>query len=186
VRISKDWKILSRFFQSLEKCGSMKTAPRYWLMKTEPEVFSIDDLQRDGVTAWTGVRNYQARNFMKAMAVGDRVLVYHSSCAVPGVAGLAEVSRAAFPDASQFDRAGAYFDPRATREKPVWACVEVRFARKFKGVVALDVLRQAPALKGMLVLKRGMRLSVQPVDRAHFDQVLALAGSRRTAAEFRT
>ena len=102
----------------------MKTKPQHWLMKSEPETYSIDDLRRDGTTAWNGVRNYQARNFMKAMNVGDRVLFYHSSTELTGVAGIAEVCAAAHPDASQFDKKGEYFEPRATKEKPVTAAAQ--------------------------------------------------------------
>lgn len=147
-----------------------------WLMKSEPETYSIDDLERDGVTAWNGVRNYQARNFMRAMRVGDRVLFYHSSTELPGVAGVAEVCAAAHPDVSQFDRKGEYFEPRATKEKPVWECVDVRFVAKFRRIVALAALRDRPELKSMTLLQKGSRLSVQPVTATHFDAVRKMGG----------
>ena len=152
----------------------MKAAPQYWLMKSEPDEFSIDDLAKQGVASWTGVRNYQARNFMKAMRVGDQVLFYHSSVEPPGVAGIAEVAALAHPDATQFDRKGDYFEPRATKDKPVWECVDVRHVRTFRRFVSLETLRASPALRGMLLLKPGQRLSVQPVAPAHFAVVLAL------------
>ncbi len=137
---------------------------RYWLMKSEPSEYSIDDLARDGSVAWFGVRNYQARNFMRdQMQVGDGVLFYHSTCAEPGIAGLAEVSAAAYPDATQFDAAGKYFDPKATPEHPRWFNVEVKFVRKTR-LIPLAELRDAPALATMRILAKGNRLSITPVD----------------------
>lgn len=149
----------------------------YWLMKTEPEEFGIDDLaKRPGKTEpWTGVRNYQARNFMQAMRKGDQVFFYHSSCAVPGIAGIAEVSREAFPDPTQFNPESDYYDPRSTLEHPRWFCVEVKFKRKFGQVLSLTRIKShAHRLKGLALLQRGSRLSVTPVDKAHWDCILGL------------
>jgi predicted RNA-binding protein with PUA-like domain len=149
---------------------------RHWLMKSEPDAFSIDDLKRLKRDAWTGVRNYQARNFMKAMAPGDAALFYHSSVVPPGVAGLTKVASKAHPDATQFDPKSPYFEPKATKAKPIWECVDVAFVRKFTRLVTLDELRRIPALKDMALLRRGSRLSVQPVTAKEFDAILKLAG----------
>ncbi len=147
----------------------------YWLMKTEPDAFSIDDLARVGTEPWSGVRNYQARNFMRdGMAVGDGVLFYHSSCAEPGVVGIAEVASTAYPDPTQFDRKSPYFDPKATRAEPRWMLVDVRFVRKLKRTITLAELREAPRLEGLGLLQRGSRLSVMPVTRGQWSAILAL------------
>lgn len=141
----------------------MSKRKHYWLMKSEPEDFSIDDLERVGTEPWTGVRNYQARNFMRdAMQVGDGVLFYHSSCAEPGIAGLAEVASAPYPDDTQFDPDSTYFDAKATRENPRWMLVDVCVLKKTR-LIALAELRSHPLLEQMLVLKRGNRLSITPV-----------------------
>ncbi len=137
---------------------------RYWLMKSEPSEFSIDDLAREKTVAWFGVRNYQARNFMRdQMRVGDGVLFYHSSCAEPGIAGLAEVSKQAFPDETQFDAAGKYFDAKATRDAPRWFNVEVKFVRKTR-LLSIAEMRSLQPLAHMRVLAPGNRLSITPVD----------------------
>jgi predicted RNA-binding protein with PUA-like domain len=149
-------------------------APRCWLMKSEPDAFSIDDLARKKVAGWDGVRNYQARNFMKEMSVGDKVLFYHSSIAPPGVAGLAEVAKTAYPDPSQFDRKSGHYEPRASPAKPVWFQVDVRFVRKFPRLLALDELRGVPALSAMPLFQRS-RLSVQPATDAQYATIVALA-----------
>ncbi len=144
-------------------------------MKSEPEAFSILDLKRDGKTAWTGVRNYQARNYMRdMMRVGDKVLFYHSSVEPPGVAGIAVVASAAYPDPSALDKRSEFFDPKSTKDNPIWMVVDVAFDRVFKRFVTLDALRADPELVGLLVLKRGMRLSIQPVEKAHFDRIVRL------------
>lgn len=138
---------------------------RYWLMKSEPDVFSVDDLaaRSNRTEPWTGVRNYQARNYMRdAMRPGDLAFFYHSSCPQPGIAGIVEIASAAYPDASQFERAGEYYDPAATREKPRWFNVDVRLVRKTR-LVSLQELRSRRELASMLVLKRGNRLSITPV-----------------------
>jgi predicted RNA-binding protein with PUA-like domain len=149
----------------------------YWLMKSEPDVYSIEQLEKDQTTWWEGVRNYQARNFMtKQMTVGDLVLFYHSNAEPSGVAGLAEVSHLAQPDKTQFDKKSEYYDKKATIEKPQWFCVQVKYVKKFKQVVSLADLREVKSLADMLVLKKGSRLSVQPVDKKHFDVVKKLGG----------
>jgi predicted RNA-binding protein with PUA-like domain len=144
----------------------------YWLMKSEPEECSIDDLVRLGRVPWTGVRNYQARNFMRDdMRVGDGVLFYHSSCPEPGVAGLAEVASAAYPDATQFDPKSKYFDPKATRDTPRWLHVDVKLVRKTR-LLPLAEMRRMPALEGMRLLQRGNRLSITPVSAAEWRAVV--------------
>ena len=149
----------------------------YWLMKSEPDVYSIDTLQKDKTTWWEGVRNYQARNFMmNEMKVGDEVLFYHSNAEPPGVAGLAVVTKAAEPDKAQFDKKSEYFEKAATLEKPRWFCVQVGFKAKFKSLVSLEALRSEKTLQDMLVLKKGQRLSVQPVTKTEFEKVKKMGG----------
>ena len=145
---------------------------RYWLMKSEPDEASILDLQRAGTLPWTGVRNYQARNFMRDdMQLGDGVLFYHSSCPEPGIAGLAEVCSAAYPDATQFDPASPYFDPKSKPDAPRWLHVDVRW-RETTRLLGLKAMREAPELAGMQVLQRGSRLSITPVTPAEWQAVL--------------
>jgi predicted RNA-binding protein with PUA-like domain len=147
----------------------------YWLMKSEPDAFSIDDLARAGTEPWTGVRNYQARNFMRdGMQPGDGVLFYHSSCAEPGVVGVAEVASAAYPDPTQFERKSAYFDAASSRENPRWMLVDVRFKRKLKRTITLTELKEQPRLDGFALIQRGTRLSVLPVTKTQWDCILAL------------
>ena len=137
---------------------------KYWLMKTEPDAFSIDDLARVGREPWSGVRNYQARNFMRAMKVGDGVLFYHSNTKVPGIVGVAEVVSDAYPDPTQFEKKSDYYDPKSTREEPRWSLVDVGFKRKFTRIVSLEELRaNAERLDDFELLRRGSRLSVLPV-----------------------
>jgi predicted RNA-binding protein with PUA-like domain len=146
----------------------------YWLMKSEPEEVSIDDLVRDKRVPWFGVRNYQARNFMRDdMRVGDGVLFYHSSCPEPGVAGLAEVACAAYPDATQFDPKSKYFDAKSTPEAPRWMNVDVKLVKKTK-LLPLAAMREAESLATMRLLQRGNRLSITPVTAAEWKAVLAL------------
>jgi len=148
---------------------------KYWLMKSEPGTYSIEDLERQGVTPWEGVRNYQARNFMRDdMRVGDLVLFYHSNAKPPGAAGVGRVCREAHPDHFAQDRSSAYYDPKATEENPIWMMVDVEFVERFPSVVALADLKSDAKLEGMMLLKKGVRLSVQPVSREHFDRVCAL------------
>lgn len=135
-----------------------------WLVKTEPETYSIDDLARDGRTRWEGVRNYQARNTMRdLMKMGDPVLIYHSSADPPGIVGLARVSAPAKADATARDRKSPYFDPKATASNPIWVAVELAFVRRFDRMVPLEELRAMKELSSMALLQRGQRLSVQPV-----------------------
>jgi predicted RNA-binding protein with PUA-like domain len=147
----------------------------YWLMKSEPDAFSIDDLARVKTEPWTGVRNYQARNFMRdGMKPGDGVLFYHSSCAEPGVVGIAEVASDAYPDPTQFERKSDYYDEKSTREQPRWMLVDVAFKRKLKRTIALTELKEQPRLDGFALLQRGNRLSVLPVTKVQWDCILAL------------
>ena len=149
---------------------------RYWLMKSEPDVYSIDALARDGSTFWEGVRNYQARNFMRDdMKIGDLVLFYHSNAEPPGVAGVATIHREAYPDDTAWDPTHHYFDETCPPGDARWLRVDVAFAEKFTAIVPLGALKENPALEGMLVTKRGQRLSVQPVNEAHFVEVLRMA-----------
>jgi len=148
-----------------------------WLVKTEPDVYSIDDFARDKVTDWTCVRNYQARNFLMKMAVGDDVLIYHSNAEPSGIVGLAKVHKVASPDRTQFERSGEYFDPKATREAPRWFCPDMKFVRKLARELPLEELRGYKALDGLLLLQRGSRLSVIPVSDKHFDFIVKTASS---------
>ncbi|NRF70459.1 EVE domain-containing protein [Aquincola sp. S2] len=150
--------------------------PGFWLMKSEPDEVSIDDLARASrqTVPWTGVRNYQARNFMRdAMALGDGVLFYHSSCAEPGIAGLAEVASTAYPDASQFDPASKYHDPKSKPDAPRWLHVDVKLRRKTR-LLSLREMRTLPTLSTMRVLQPGNRLSITPVTPAEWQAVCAL------------
>lgn len=150
---------------------------RYWLMKSEPDAFSLQDLKKDKTTWWEGVRNYQARNFMiNDMKVGDLVLFYHSNANPPGVAGIAEVSKPAAPDQTALDPKSEYYDEKSTPENPRWMCVQVKFKKLFKNYVSLDQIRSTKGLEDMLVLKRGQRLSIQPVTAKEFQIIEKLGG----------
>jgi predicted RNA-binding protein with PUA-like domain len=152
-----------------------RRAVHHWLMKTEPETFSIDDLKRKQQEAWDGVRNYQARNFMRdGMRPGDKVFFYHSNCAEPGIVGLAEVATEAYPDPSQFNPDSDYFDPSSSLDNPRWMLVEVKFVRKLKRVITLKELQAQPALAEMPLVRKGNRLSVMPVAAADWKFILAL------------
>lgn len=145
-------------------------------MKSEPEEYSIEDLKRDGRSRWFGVRNYQARNFMRDhMKVGDMVLFYHSSCKVPGVVWLARVSDTVIPDKTQFDPSSKYYDPKSTQEKPIWYAIEVEYKEVFWDVITLDALRTYPELQDMRLLQRGNRLSITPVSRVEYDTIISLS-----------
>lgn len=151
-------------------------AKQYWLMKSEPDVYSIRDLQRDKTTYWNGVRNYQARNFLRdQVKVGDEVLFYHSNAEPSGVAGLAKVVRSGYPDQTAWDPKSDTFDEKSKPESPTWFMVDIAFQEEFPTVLTLDRLRSAKQLKDMLVLRRGQRLSVQPVTVEEFREVLQLA-----------
>jgi predicted RNA-binding protein with PUA-like domain len=137
---------------------------RYWLLKSEPDSYSIDAMARDKTTAWNGVRNYQARNFMRdQMRVGDLAFFYHSNCEKPGIVGIVEIAAPAHPDQTQFDRKSKYYDADATREAPRWVNVDIRFVKKTP-LITLEELRAHKALAGMRILQRGNRLSITPVD----------------------
>lgn len=142
-------------------------------MKSEPDVFSIDHLKKDKTTLWEGVRNYQARNYMmNDMSVGDEVLFYHSSTDPSGIVGLATVSKKALPDESQFNKKSEYFDPKATKEKPIWFCVEVKYKSTFKQPLTLHQIKAIEALNTMLVIQKGSRLSIQPVTEKDFNYII--------------
>jgi predicted RNA-binding protein with PUA-like domain len=145
-------------------------------MKSEPDAFSIDDLAaRPGKREhWDGVRNYQARNFMREMKKGDKVLFYHSSCPEPGVVGVAKVVKEAYPDFTAFDPESKYFDPKSSPDKPRWFMVDIQFQKKLKRTIALAELKQNPLLEGMQLLRKGNRLSVMPVAESEFDAILAM------------
>jgi predicted RNA-binding protein with PUA-like domain len=149
---------------------------QYWLMKSEPSAFSIDDLRRASrqTTGWDGVRNYQARNFMRSMAIGDRVLFYHSNAEPPAVVGIAEVVKTAYADPTQFDRKDEHYDPESNPSTPRWDMVDIKYIRKFSQPVSLDQLRKDPKLKDMVLLRKGSRLSVQPVTPAEWEHILTI------------
>lgn len=147
-------------------------------MKSEPSVYGIEDLRRDKRTSWGGVRNYQVRNmFRDEFAKGDMAFFYHSSCNEPGIVGTMVVAGGAFPDPTQFDPESGYFDPRSRPEAPAWLAVDVRFQTRYPRPLSLDVLRRHPALEGMLILRRGNRLSVTPVTGSEARVILALAAA---------
>ncbi len=150
-----------------------------WLMKSEPDVFSIDDLERDRRTTWEGVRNYQARNSMRDdMKLGDLVFYYHSNADPSGIAGIARVVKEAYPDPTQFDRKSDYYDERAKKDAPPWCMVDLEFVEKFGQIVPLEALKHEAALADMLVVQKGQRLSVQLVREDHFRHVLKMAHAK--------
>ena len=142
-----------------------------WLMKSEPDEFSIDDLKKRKKEPWTGVRNYQARNFMRAAKLDDAVLFYHSNCDEPGIVGLARVSKVAFTDPTQFDPKSDYYDAKSDKLDPRWSCIEVSFVEKFKQVVTLPQLRENKKLRNLLILRPGNRLSVTPVELSEYLEI---------------
>ncbi|HET7650713.1 MAG TPA: EVE domain-containing protein [Gammaproteobacteria bacterium] len=153
----------------------------YWLMKSEPDVFGIDHLARakNRSSAWDGVRNYQVRNMLRdEMQVGDLAFFYHSSCAVPGIAGVIKISRAGYPDHTALDPENGHYDPRSTRENPVWYMVDVTLVECFPRIVTLAEMRADPVLQDMLILRPGNRLSITPVAAKHWKHILKLAASR--------
>ncbi len=154
---------------------------RHWLVKSEPDVYSIEALEKEGRGCWDGVRNYQARNFMRDdMKVGDLVLYYHSNTNPPGVVGIAKVCREGYPDHTALDPKDPHYDPKATRDDPIWMMVDLEFVERFPGIVSLDTLKATADLEGMLVTRRGQRLSVQPVEAAHFRVVRKLGRKAET------
>ena len=152
----------------------------YWLMKTEPDVLSIQDLKKKPkqTSPWDGVRNYQARNYMRdQLKLGDLVLIYHSSCEQIGIAGIAEVVKESYPDFTQFDKSSPYFDARATQENPGWFMVDVKWVETFSEVIPLSVLKAQKELQNMVLVKKGSRLSVQPVTAQEYDYILKIRRS---------
>lgn len=150
---------------------------RYWLMKSEPRAFSIDDLRKapGRKTCWDGVRNYQARNYLRAMKTGDQVFFYHSNADPPAIVGIAEVVREAYPDPTAFDKRHQHYDPKSKPEKPLWDMVDIRLMKVLANPLSLDRLRREPAIKGMELLRKGSRLSVQPVRPVEWAMIMKLA-----------
>ncbi len=151
---------------------------KYWLMKSEPDVFGIDDLEKapNKTDHWDGVRNYQARNFMRdEMSEGDLILFYHSNAKPPGIAGIAEVAKEGYPDFTAFDKASKYYDPKSDSDNPRWIMIDIRFKRKFPNLISLGQLRGETQLKNMKILQKGNRLSITPVTKSEFDHILQMA-----------
>jgi predicted RNA-binding protein with PUA-like domain len=147
----------------------------YWLIKSEPDAYSIDDLERDGCEMWDGIRNYQARNTMRDdMKIGDEVFFYHSSCKEPGVVGIARVASAPYPDPTQFDKKAKYFDPKSDKDDPRWWLVDVEFVRKTKRNVTLSEIKAQRSLDDMILTRKGNRLSIMPVSKKHWTKILSL------------
>lgn len=147
----------------------------YWLIKSEPDAYSIDDLERDGREMWDGIRNYQARNTMRDdMKIGDEVFFYHSSCKEPGVVGIARVASAPYPDPTQFDKKAKYFDPKSDKDDPRWWLVDVEFVRKTKRNVTLSEIKAQKSLGDMILTRKGNRLSIMPVSKKHWTKILSL------------
>ena len=146
-----------------------------WLMKSEPDVYSIDDLQRDGREMWDSIRNYQARNMMRDdMRIGDEVFFYHSSCKEPGVVGIARVASEPYPDPVQFDKKSRYFDAKSDEDDPRWILVDIEFVRKLKRNITLTDIKAEKSLEDMILVRRGNRLSIMPVEKKHWDKILSL------------
>lgn len=148
---------------------------KHWLIKSEPDAYSIDDLERDGQEPWDGIRNYQARNFMRdEMEIGDRVLFYHSRISPPAVVGLAEVAGEPYPDPTAFDPDSDYYDPKSDPDDPRWILVDMKFVARFTTPVTLPEIKDDPELQGMMVARKGSRLSIQPVEAEHYDRIVEL------------
>ena len=163
---------------NLQRRKSALMAIRYWLMKCEPAAYTIDDLERDGRASWEGVRNYQARNFMRdGMQVGDKVLFYASNADPSGVTGLAEVVRAAYPDHTAWTAGHEYFDEGSSADAPRWFMVDIGFVARFAATIPLETLKKTPGLEDMMVIQKGSRLSVQPVTRAEYEIVRKLGSA---------
>lgn len=165
--------------QGIQAVPKKETSSKnYWLMKSEPDVFSISDLEKapGQTTHWDGVRNYQARNFMRdSMKVGDQLFYYHSNAEPSGIAGVAEIVKAGYPDSTAFDKKDVHFDPKSDKANPTWYMVDVKFVEAFSEILSLEKLRGIPALKNMVLLQKGSRLSVQPVTAAEWQAVIACA-----------
>jgi predicted RNA-binding protein with PUA-like domain len=148
----------------------------YWLMKSEPDVYGIEHLQREGTTLWDGIRNYQARNFMRSMAIGDQAFFYHSNAKPPGIVGLMEVIETGITDPSQFDCSNKYYDPRSQPDAPRWDCVRLRYVGRFAALLSLDSLREQFSVEELPVVRNGNRLSILPVPDASAQRLLELLG----------
>lgn len=147
----------------------------YWLIKSEPDAYSIDDLKRDHKENWDGIRNYQSRNFMRDdMRIGDEILFYHSSCKEPGVVGIAKVASKPYPDPSQFDPKSKYYDANSDEQDPRWILVDIAFVRKMKRTITLAEIKARKALEDMILVRRGNRLSIMPVSAKHWNAILSL------------
>ncbi len=147
----------------------------HWLMKSEPDAYSIDDLARDGTEPWDGIRNYQARNMMRDdMKMGDKAFFYHSSCKVPAIVGIMKIASSPYPDPTQFDHRSKYYDSKSTEDDPRWMLVDVAFDRKLKRPITLEEIKKHPGLDDFVLTKRGNRLSIFPVDKKHWDLILAM------------
>ncbi len=147
----------------------------YWLMKSEPDAYSIDDLERDGREMWDGIRNYQARNMMRDdMAIGDEVFFYHSNCKEPGIVGIARVVSEPYPDPTQFDSKSKYYDPKSNPDDPRWCLVDVEFIRKTDRNITLSDIKAAKGLDGLILTRKGNRLSIMPVSKKHWNKILTL------------
>jgi predicted RNA-binding protein with PUA-like domain len=155
--------------------GRKEILVAYWLMKSEPETYGIDDLERDRLTPWEGIRNYQARNMIRDdMRPGDRAFFYHSSCEVPAIVGIMKIATLPYPDPAQFDARSKYHDPKSSRDDPRWFLVDVAFERKLDRPITLQEIKQLPALDGFTLTRRGNRLSVFPVSEKHWKRILKL------------
>lgn len=148
----------------------------YWLMKSEPSAFSIDDLKRMGYSPWDGIRNYQARNYMLTMQAGDEAFFYHSSCKIPGIVGMMKVLKTAYPDHTAFDPNDLHYDPKSRADKPRWEMVDMTYVRTFPETISLTRLRTIPALEEMVILRKGNRLSITPVTKKEWETICGLAG----------
>jgi len=148
----------------------------YWLMKSEPSAFSIDDLKRDGQTHWDGIRNYQARNYMREMQIGDEAFFYHSNCKVPGIVGMMKVIKTAYTDHTAFDPEDIHYDPKSKPEAPRWEMVDLAYVATFPKVLSLAQLRMEPALKTLIILRKGNRLSITPLTKEEWQHISCLAG----------
>ena len=147
----------------------------YWLMKSEPDAYSIDDLERDGREPWNGIRNYQARNMMRdEMKIGDEVFFYHSNCKEPGIVGIMKVASEPYPDPMQFDRTSKYYDPKSTKDNPRWCLVDVEFVRKLDRTISLAEIKDTKGLDGLILTRKGNRLSIMPIDKTHWSRLLSL------------
>jgi predicted RNA-binding protein with PUA-like domain len=148
---------------------------KYWLMKSEPDDYSIDDLERDGREPWDGIRNYQARNMMRDdMKIGDEAFFYHSNCKEPGIVGIMRIASEPYPDPTQFDRKSKYYDPKSPENDPRWCLVDVEFVRKLDRTITLAEIREAKGLDGLVLTRKGNRLSIMPIEKKHWNKLLRM------------